>query len=92
MWIARSLPQTVWCAYHDANRIGSGMEQFFAHTPVDDGPWHELVPHLKGTADKAERYAAKFGASELARLAGLWHDLGKFNPEFQTYLRALLFG
>ncbi len=62
------------------------MEQFFAHTPVDDGPWHELVPHLKGTADKAERYAAKFGASELARLAGLWHDLGKFNPEFQTYL------
>lgn len=62
------------------------MEQFFAHTPVKDGPWHELVPHLLGTADRAKKNAAKFGAGELARLAGLWHDLGKFNPEFQKYL------
>jgi CRISPR-associated endonuclease/helicase Cas3 len=29
-----------------------------------------------------------FGAGELAYLAGLWHDLGKFNPEFQNYLEA----
>lgn len=63
------------------------MERFYAHTPVDDGPWHDLIEHLKQTAASAQKNAAKFGAGELARLAGLWHDLGKFNPKFQRYLR-----
>jgi len=63
------------------------MEQFFAHTPVNDGPFHDLVLHLRETAEKAQENATKFGAGELARLAGLWHDIGKFNPEFQKYLK-----
>ena len=63
------------------------MGKFFAHTPVADGPWHDLVSHLQQTAVRAQENAAKFGAGELARLAGLWHDVGKFNPEFQTYLK-----
>lgn len=62
------------------------MEQFYAHTPVKDGPWHDLISHLKQTAVLAKRNADKFGAGELARVAGLWHDVGKFNPEFQNYL------
>lgn len=61
--------------------------RFFAHTPVEDGDWHDLLSHLKETADLARDNGAKFGAGELARLAGLWHDIGKFNPEFQRYLR-----
>ncbi|HET7478633.1 MAG TPA: CRISPR-associated helicase Cas3' [Rubrobacteraceae bacterium] len=61
--------------------------RFFAHTPVEDGDWHDLLSHLKRTADLARGNGAKFGAGELARLAGLWHDIGKFNPEFQLYLR-----
>lgn len=61
-------------------------QQFYAHTPVDGGLWHDLVLHLERTAVNAERNASKFGAGELARLAGLWHDIGKFNPEFQKYL------
>lgn len=65
--------------------MGEG-EHFYAHTPVDNGPWHDLVLHLEQTAAGAERNASKFGAGELARLAGLWHDIGKFNPEFQKYL------
>ena len=64
-----------------------GKEDFFAHTPVNGGPWHELIEHLKQTAEQAQEKAAKFGAGDLARLAGLWHDLGKFNPAFQEYLR-----
>lgn len=68
---------------------GRSMEQeFYAHTPaVEGGPWHDLIEHLKCTAGRAEKNAAKFGAGELARLAGLWHDIGKFNSVFQRYLR-----
>lgn len=60
---------------------------FFAHTPVGEGAWHDLVTHLKQTSAIAEESAEKFGSGELARLAGLWHDIGKFNPDFQKYLR-----
>lgn len=61
--------------------------EFYAHTPGEIGEWHMLVPHLERTAEAAAENAAKFGAGELGRLAGLWHDLGKFNMEFQGYLR-----
>jgi CRISPR-associated endonuclease/helicase Cas3 len=30
----------------------------------------------------AQENAAKFGAGDVARLVGLWHDIGKFNPAF----------
>lgn len=42
---------------------------------------------MERTAKAAGDSGAKFGAGEVARLAGLWHDIGKFNPEFQDYLR-----
>ncbi len=63
------------------------MGQFYAHTPVENGPWHDLVSHLERTSALAQENASKFGADELGRLAGLWHDLGKFNPAFQEYLK-----
>lgn len=31
--------------------------------------------------------AQAFGAQDWAYLAGLWHDLGKYRPEFQAYIR-----
>jgi CRISPR-associated endonuclease/helicase Cas3 len=57
-----------------------------AHTPNESGIWHDLNAHLTKVANKAEFYATKFGAEELGYYAGLWHDLGKYNPEFQKYL------
>lgn len=34
----------------------------------------------------AASFGSSFGASEWARLAGLWHDLGKYSPAFQAYI------
>jgi CRISPR-associated endonuclease/helicase Cas3 len=42
--------------------------------------------HLSATAKLASQHAAKFGAGEIAYVAGLLHDLGKYNPAFQQYL------
>lgn len=55
-----------------------------------DGSWrepHDLIAHLNGVADLAASFAKTFGASDWARMAGLWHDLGKFRPRFQRYIR-----
>lgn len=60
---------------------------YYAHTPANGGGWHDLIEHLQQTSALARTNGAKFGAGELAHLAGLWHDIGKFNPEFQRYLR-----
>ncbi|MDO8445418.1 MAG: CRISPR-associated endonuclease Cas3'' [Deltaproteobacteria bacterium] len=54
----------------------------------EDGCIHLLDEHLRETAKLAERFAAEFGCGEWGRLAGLWHDLGKYSPEFQRYIRA----
>lgn len=65
-----------------------GVPAFVAHTPNGDGEWHELVDHLASVGAMAEAFACRFGAGTWARLAGLWHDLGKANPAFREYLVA----
>jgi CRISPR-associated endonuclease/helicase Cas3 len=60
----------------------------YAHTPNSAGQWHELQAHLQATAELARAFAERFGAGELAYYAGLWHDMGKFHPQFQAYLQA----
>ena len=58
-----------------------------AHTPANGSDkWHGLNEHLSKVASKAKDYATKFQAGELGHYAGLWHDLGKYNPQFQQYL------
>jgi CRISPR-associated endonuclease/helicase Cas3 len=36
----------------------------------------------------AEKMAGEFGAGDWGRLGGLWHDLGKYSIDFQSYIRA----
>lgn len=62
--------------------------EYYAHSlegkPVTD--WHCLEEHLKGTAKLAASFAAEFGCGEWGRIAGLWHDLGKYSEDFQKML------
>jgi CRISPR-associated endonuclease/helicase Cas3 len=62
---------------------------FVAHTPPKNDPtrWHDLKEHLSDVAVGAAGLAKKLGAEKLGHYAGLWHDLGKYNPEFQKYLK-----
>ena len=71
---------------------------FFAHSgrdaagQLDLGLFQFLAQHLRGVADGAERRAnlALPHLSDLAttaRLAGLFHDLGKYRTEFQLYIQ-----
>ncbi|MBU4305511.1 MAG: CRISPR-associated endonuclease Cas3'', partial [Candidatus Omnitrophica bacterium] len=47
---------------------------------------HDLEDHLRCVAKRAKESAAFFGSGEWAELSGLWHDLGKFLKDWQTYL------
>ena len=60
----------------------------YAHTfGTDERVWEPLEDHLHAVADRAAGFAAKFGAAEWGRVAGLWHDVGKYQPAFQARLR-----
>jgi hypothetical protein len=48
-----------------------------------------LDRHLKEVSDFAGGFAAAFDSSEWGRLAGLWHDLGKYRRSFNEGSRAV---
>ncbi|MEX2310230.1 MAG: CRISPR-associated helicase Cas3' [Pirellulales bacterium] len=64
------------------------MSRYFAHSlpgrPIEE--WEPLEDHLQAVSDLAGKFAEKFGAAEWGRVAGLWHDVGKYRPEFQQRL------
>jgi len=63
-------------------------DRAYAHTaPEAGGEWQSLDDHLQGVAARAAGFADAFHAAEWARLAGLWHDIGKYSSAFQRYLR-----
>ncbi|MEW5757076.1 MAG: CRISPR-associated helicase Cas3' [Pseudomonadota bacterium] len=53
------------------------------------GEWriHCLEEHLREVGRLAAEMAAGFKGDEWAKVAGLWHDLGKYRPAFQGYIK-----
>lgn len=51
------------------------------------GPDHRLTDHLHAVAEGASELAPP-ALRELAHLAGLWHDLGKYRAGFQRVIRS----
>lgn len=60
----------------------------FAHSRNERGERHELGEHLRSVANEAAGFAGRFGGADLARWAGLAHDVGKASDLFQAYLEA----
>lgn len=64
---------------------------FIAHVKQnEDSTWkepHYLKEHLNVVASLAGKSAAEFGNSDWAELSGLLHDLGKYHPDWQKYIR-----
>lgn len=78
------------------NRTGeyymSGQKtEFLGHTKYDqDGhliATQSLKDHLLNTKNLAEQYGQALCIPHVTGLAALLHDLGKFRPEFQEYIR-----
>lgn len=56
--------------------------------PLQSQRVHLLKEHLSAVAQMAEEMSSEFGAADWGRLAGRWHDLGKYSHDFQQYIRA----
>jgi len=66
----------------------SSQTQFFAHSLPDaaQSRWQILRDHLIAVSSLSGERGAKFRSEQVAELAGLLHDLGKYSHEFQQRL------
>ncbi len=61
-----------------------------AHAKKDHaGKWceHELSQHLQKVGILSSTFSSHFDSGDWAKAAGDWHDLGKYRPRFQNYIR-----
>jgi CRISPR-associated endonuclease/helicase Cas3 len=49
-----------------------------------------LEEHLHNVAARARHFASVFGNGDWAEYIGMLHDLGKFNPDWQKYIKSKL--
>ena len=62
------------------------MDVYFAKSPVD-GFQETVSRHVQKVSALAGAFAAAFGCAEEGRLAGLFHDYGKYSHLFQQVLK-----
>ena len=59
---------------------------FMAHSENSRNEKHSLSKHLHQTSFFAESFACKEDYKPVFKITGLLHDLGKYQPAFQSYL------
>jgi len=64
----------------------SALVPAYAHSANVRGERQLLVDHLRNVGALARQFAEPFDGGDLAFLAGLWHDVGKADPEWQRRL------
>lgn len=62
--------------------------RFFAHTVEGKPPdsWQGLEEHLRAVAELGAKNCEAFNSRDWGYCAGLWHDVGKYQDEFQGRL------
>ncbi|MHB0877704.1 MAG: CRISPR-associated endonuclease Cas3'' [Anaerolineae bacterium] len=63
-----------------------GESVCYAHSANEAGQRQSLEGHLRAVAEEAAAFAGPLGLAEVGYYLGLWHDVGKYDPEFQQYL------
>ncbi|MBK5252111.1 MAG: CRISPR-associated helicase Cas3' [Peptostreptococcaceae bacterium] len=53
---------------------------------LDKSDWQTLKDHLVNVSEMAGKFAEGFGAKEMAEMAGILHDIGKYSNAFQSRL------
>jgi CRISPR-associated endonuclease/helicase Cas3 len=63
-------------------------EPFFSHSRAEtQDAWELLEDHLDDVARRCAAFSADFDSSQWGYLAGLWHDIGKYQHDFQRRIR-----
>lgn len=64
------------------------MTKYYAHSSKleDRSDWQLLPDHLVNTADLAAERALPLGLRACAHMVGLYHDFGKYDPDFSRVL------
>jgi CRISPR-associated endonuclease/helicase Cas3 len=60
--------------------------EYYAHSENSSNDKHSLSKHLYQTAKFAESFACQEDYRPIFKVTGLLHDLGKYQPDFQSYL------
>jgi len=63
------------------------MNRYISHSKNDKGNEHGLYEHLTEVSDLMVQFSKEDRYKRIFRITGLLHDMGKYQPAFQKYLR-----
>jgi CRISPR-associated endonuclease Cas3-HD len=66
--------------------MSENINKYLAHSKNEKGLEHGLSDHLTAVAKLMESFTENSDYQKVFKVAGLLHDLGKYQPAFQKYL------